>query len=54
MATKFGGKYVFGVGVLVTSLLTLITPLMAYFNLWALVACRVVTGFFEVSEKFTL
>ncbi|XP_065897702.1 sialin-like isoform X2 [Dysidea avara] len=47
MATKFGGKYVFGVGVLVTSLLTLITPLMAYFNLWALVACRVVTGFFE-------
>ena len=40
----------FGVGVLVASLLTLITPLMAYFNLWALVACRVVMGAFEVRK----
>ena len=48
MATKFGGKYVFGIGVLVTSLLTLITPQMAYLNLWALVACRFVIGIFEV------
>ncbi|XP_065897724.1 sialin-like [Dysidea avara] len=47
IATKFGGKYVFGIGVLVTSLLTLITPQMAYLNLWALVACRVVIGVFE-------
>ncbi|XP_065897733.1 sialin-like [Dysidea avara] len=47
MATKFGGKYVFGIGVLVTSLLTLITPQMAYLNLWALVACRFVIGIFE-------
>ena len=39
----------FGVGVLVTSLLTLITPQMAYLNLWALVACRVIIGIFEVS-----
>ena len=44
VATKFGGKYVYGIGVLVTSLLTLITPLMAYLNLWALVACRVAMG----------
>jgi len=49
LATKFGGKYVFGVSVLVSSLLTLITPQMAYLNLWALVACRVVIGFFEVN-----
>ena len=48
MATKFGGKYVFGIGVLVTSLLTLITPQMAYLNIWALVACRFVIGIFEV------
>jgi len=52
LATKFGGKYVFGVSVLVSSLLTLITPLMAYLNLWALVACRVATGFFEVSGNY--
>ena len=51
MATKFGGKYVFGIGVLVTSLLTLITPQMAYISIWALVACRVVIGFFEVSYQ---
>jgi len=51
VATRFGGKYVFGVGVLVTSLLTLITPQMAYLNLWALVACRVVIGVFEVSNQ---
>ncbi|XP_065897720.1 sialin-like isoform X2 [Dysidea avara] len=44
LATKFGGKYVFGIGVLVTSLLTLITPQMAYLNLWALVACRIAVG----------
>ncbi|XP_065897700.1 sialin-like isoform X3 [Dysidea avara] len=47
LATKLGGKYVFGVGVLVASLLTIITPQMAYLNLWALVACRVVIGAFE-------
>jgi len=51
IATKIGGKYVFGVGVLVTSLLTLITPQMAYLNLWALVSCRVLMGFFEVSKN---
>ena len=52
LATKFGGKYVFGVGVLVTSLLTLITPQMAYISIWALVACRVVIGFFEVKFAY--
>ena len=40
----------FGIGVLVTSLLTLIIPQMAYLNLWALVACRFVIGFFEVRK----
>ena len=48
MATRFGGKHVFGIGVLVTSVLTLITPQMAYINIWALVTVRVIIGFFEV------
>jgi len=52
IATRFGGKYVFGVGVLVTSVLTLITPQMAYINIWALVAVRVVIGVFEVSNFY--
>ena len=54
LATKFGGKYVFGVGVLVTSLLTLITPQMAYLNIWALVACRFIIGVFEVKNHVSL
>ena len=48
IATRFGGKHVFGIGVLVTSVLTLITPQMADINIWALVTVRVVIGFFEV------
>ena len=44
----------FGVGVLVTSVLTLITPQMAYINLWALVAVRVIIGFFEVNKHATV
>ncbi|XP_065892979.1 sialin-like isoform X2 [Dysidea avara] len=47
LATKFGGKYVFGVGILMSSLLTIITPQLAYLNVWALVACRVIVGLFE-------
>ena len=54
IATRFGGKHVFGTGVLVTSVLTLITPQMAYINLWALVAVRVVIGFFEVSIQVAI
>ena len=50
IATRFGGKHVFGIGVLVTSVLTLITPQMADINLWALVAVRVIIGFFEVAK----
>ena len=48
IATRFGGKHVFGIGVLVTSVLTLITPQMAYINIWALVTVRVIIGLFEV------
>ena len=53
IATRFGGKHVFGTGVLVTSVLTLITPQMAYINLWALVAVRVIIGFFEVGVIYS-
>ena len=38
----------FGIGVLVTSVLTLITPQMADINIWALVTVRVIIGLFEV------
>ena len=54
IATRFGGKYVFGVGVLVTSLLTIITPQMAYISIWALVACRVIMGTVGVNTRALL
>ena len=48
MATRFGGKHVFGMGVVMTSVLTLLTPLAADFSVWMLVAIRVLEGMFEV------
>ena len=45
----------FGVGVVMTSVFTLFTPLAAFTNVWLLVAVRVFEGFFEVSmlHRFT-
>ena len=50
LAERFGGKMVFGVGVLMTALLTLLTPAAAGISVWALVALRVAEGFFEVMQ----
>eukprot|EP00056_Hartaetosiga_gracilis_P007296 m.106573 g.106573 ORF g.106573 m.106573 type:complete len:542 (-) comp12676_c0_seq1:125-1750(-) len=46
LGTKFGGKYVFGFGVLCTTLLTLLTPLASN-SIPALIALRVVEGLGE-------
>ena len=51
LATKFGGKYVFGIGIVMTAVLTLLTPLAAQVSVWALVALRVAEGMFEVCLK---
>ena len=48
LATYFGGKWVFGIGVFVTVLLTLITPVVARISVWLLVAVRVLEGVGEV------
>ena len=50
LAQRVGGKWVFGVGVVMTAILTLFTPLAAYTSVWLLVAVRVLEGFFEVHE----
>ena len=39
----------FGVGVLMTSVFTLLTPLAADTSVWLLVVVRILEGFFEVS-----
>ena len=46
LATRFGGKWVFGIGVLCTSLLTIATPFVAG-NFTLLIACRVLEGIGE-------
>ena len=54
MAQRFGGKYVFGIGVVMTAVLTLLTPLAAQTGVWALVVLRVLEGLFEVKLTFPL
>ena len=41
LATRFGGKHVFGAGLLATSLLTIATPLAAAAGVEVLIALRV-------------
>ncbi|KAK3748449.1 hypothetical protein QZH41_019368, partial [Actinostola sp. cb2023] len=47
LASRFGGKHLFGVGVLCTSVLTLMTPWVAYQGVGALVVLRVLEGLGE-------
>lgn len=49
IAAKIGGNVLFGAGIGVTAVLTLLTPLAANFSLFALIAVRVIMGLFEVS-----
>ncbi|KAK5646078.1 hypothetical protein RI129_004542 [Pyrocoelia pectoralis] len=47
MASKWGGKQIFGYGVAVTAALTIITPFVAKQSLYLLIAVRVIEGIFE-------
>ncbi|XP_059171323.1 sialin-like [Physella acuta] len=47
LASKFGGKNLFGFGVLCTSVLTIITPFAARFSVYMLIAVRVLEGIGE-------
>ena len=49
LAQRVGGKWVYGVGVVMTAILTLFTTVAAEKSVWLLVALRVLEGFFEVS-----
>ncbi|CAL1268950.1 unnamed protein product [Larinioides sclopetarius] len=44
MAEKFSGKWVFGIGTLITALLTLLTPLAAQWHVGLLIAVRSLEG----------
>jgi ACS family sodium-dependent inorganic phosphate cotransporter-like MFS transporter 5 len=48
MAEKFGAKWLFGLGVLCTSVLTLVTPIAARYHVGVFIAVRVLEGLGEV------
>ncbi|XP_055704445.1 sialin-like [Phlebotomus papatasi] len=47
IASKIGGHYLFAMGIGVTALLTLLTPLAAGLDIYVLVAVRIIEGLFE-------
>ena len=49
LAERIGGKKLYGFGILCTAALTLLTPVAARFNFYALIALRVLEGIGEVS-----
>lgn len=49
LADKFGGKYIFALGVLSTSLCSLVFPVASYAGPGVVFATRVVSGFGEVN-----
>ncbi|XP_077989953.1 vesicular glutamate transporter 1-like [Glandiceps talaboti] len=47
LANKYGGKLVFGGGILATALLTILTPIATVWSVYFLIAIRIMEGFFE-------
>lgn len=47
VSSKIGGNLVFGVGIGMTALLTLVTPIAAKTNVYLLIAVRIIEGVFE-------
>lgn len=47
LAARIGGKRVFGCGILITALLTLVTPAVVNMNVYFFLAIRILEGVFE-------
>lgn len=47
MSSKIGGNLIFGIGIGMTAILTLVTPMAAKMNVYVLVAVRIIEGVFE-------
>lgn len=52
LACYYGGKRLFGLGVFVTAIVTILTPLLAKLNFYLLVTARIIEGLFEVSKCY--
>lgn len=51
LAAKYGGRRIYGVGLVVTAILTILTPFAAKQNFYLLIFVRVLEGLFEVTSK---
>ena len=49
LAARYGGRWIFGLGIVMTAILTLLTPVAAYTNAWLILVVRFLEGLFEVS-----
>jgi nitrate/nitrite transporter NarK len=49
LAERFGAKWIFGGSILISGILTLLTPLAARLHVGLLIAIRLLIGAFEVS-----
>lgn len=54
LAELFGGKLVYGIGVLITAIFTLLSPIAARINFPLFIAVRVLEGVGEVSENLSI
>ena len=50
LAQRFGAKYILGVGIVMTAVFTLFTPIAANVSVWLLAVVRMLEGVFEVSR----
>lgn len=51
LATKYGGKWTLGLGLFVTAIFAILTPILARTHVYLLVLARVVQGLGEVGLK---
>ena len=54
LASRFGGKHVFGIGMLITLIATLLVPVAARTHAYLLIVLRVIMGLGCVSITVTL
>lgn len=54
MAEKFGGKLIYGLGVFLTAVLTIISPFAAYWGLVPFAIVRVAEGITEVNLYYQI
>jgi MFS family permease len=54
LAERFGAKWIFGCGILIAGILSLLTPIAARTHVGLLIAIRIIIGIFEVKKIFLM